>query len=582
MKNNLLFANMLVALTLAAGCGGQVDPETHKEEVLFSFLSGATMFGDSNAITIKVVNARKNRSTPSHVDKDQYIYMQANQPFLTPAKQQDKIPAKTTVCLDTAYADTVETVSGNAVYTFTASQASSIRLYFSIGKTIPEASINHSATDADMHNVRFDWVEMTLDGSTTACANLTSLEQLGICMTLRARNGSDDAHAATLGWSKSFNDIVTETKVSNASAVKYDDDDPAKICRIKGASKYPDDWPAASMISTLTGKSIIMTGVFNGSDKTPDHGQAGFRFTGTFTSPGGIPQIELSGNFYESSTPLPATMKIIGLSPAAVYAADVMQCDNDNISHTGGGYTKDQGAKENDRWAKLFALLVGGINTGMWNVEPNNLRWSSAIAYPNDATCNPYSRMIREHSNSYGDPYSDLTEKVLLNLYRTSDNKTVNTLVITLLDDAETGDHTEREAKTHMDKAFLQLSIPPSNLLKLTQIDFEQGGLIVGSDPIEASAAGIAAQFPCGIEFGQPVKMIFHFSDYTYPVPPYITVTLPEDVFAAPDPAKIVIPAGHPGWIATGGLCSWLPINYKGPFVNLQFSGDLKAGNYQQ
>jgi len=580
MRKESLLTSILVALTLAAGCGGQVDPETHKKEVLFSFLSGATMFGGSNTITIKVVNARKNRSTPSHVDKDQYIYMQPNQPFLTPVKKKDMLSAQKTVCLDTAYADTVETVSGNAVYTFTASRASSIRLYFSIGKSIPETTIVHSPTDTDMHNVRFDWVELTLDGSSTACANLTSLEQLGICMTLRARNGSDDAHASTLGWSKSFNDIVTETKVSNASAVKYNDDDPAKICRIKGASKYPDDWPAANMISTLIGKSIIMTGAFNGSDLTPDHGKAGFRFTGTFASPGGIPQIELSGNFYESSTPLPATMKIVGLSPAAVYAADVMQCSE--ISHTGGGYTNDQSAKENDRWAKLFALLVGGINTGMWKVEPNNLRWSSAIAYPNGDTCNPYSRMIREYSNSYGDPYSDLTEKVLLNLFETRDGKTVDTLVITLLDDAETGDHSDREVKTHMDKAFLQLSIPPPNLLKLTQIDFEQSGSIVGSDVIEASNDGIAAQFPCGIVFGQPVKMIFHFSDYTHPILPSITVTLPEDVFAAPDPAKISIPAGHPGWVATGGLCSWLPINYTGPFVNLQFSGDLKAGNYQQ
>lgn len=584
MKKRSFFPTQLlpvtIAIMLAAGCEQTGSKEEDKFELLESFFSTvgvSTLLNSAQSnFTIKIVNARANRSRPSAVNEKQYIYMQTDKAFLVPRKKTSVIPAQSTKCLDTDYADTVETDSaGNAVYTFTANQEKSIRIYFSIGDAIPESSIEHSLQDNNMRNIRFDWVEMTLDGSPTACVNLTSLEQLGICMSLKAQHDSDDSNASTFGWNKSFNDIVAETK---STALQYDEDDPARICRIVGAQQHPELWTAASLTSALNGKSIIMTGSFNGTDKTPDHGKAGFRFTGTFTNGGA--DITLSGNFYESSTPLPTTMTVTGLVADAIYAADPKLCAS--VSHgtgaNGGGYDHDQSATENDRWAKLFGLLVGGINTGLWNAEPNNLRWTSDKAYSDATTCNPYSRMIREYSNSYGDPYSDLTENVLLNLYKTKDGKqTVNTLVITLLDDGATGGYTERTPKTHMDLASLKISLPPPSLLKLTQIDYKQGGSLVGSDIIDVtSTIGIDAQFPAAIEFGTPFDMIFHFSNYTGSEVPSVTVTLPVDVFAAPDPGKIVIPSC---WNVTDGLCQWNPIVYVGPYVNLVLGGILNAGN---
>ena len=132
-------------------------------------------------------------------------------------------------------------------------------------------------------------------------------------------------------------------------------------------------------------------------------------------------------------------MTINGLIPAAVFAAQASLC---TITHgTGandGGYDYDQSALENNRWAKLFGNVVAGINTGLWDADANNLRWSSGKAFLDAATCNPYSKMIKESSNSYGDPYSDLTQNVQLIL----GGQNVNTLVVTLLDDDETGGYT--------------------------------------------------------------------------------------------------------------------------------------------
>jgi hypothetical protein len=566
-KNTLaLPAAIFAALLILTGCnqGGPNNNEDEKLGILqeiFSMKGVAKLWNDAQYdFTIKVVNARS--------DKSQKIYMQPNKSFLK-GPDGNSITAGQVVCLNTDYAgQAVTDPSGNIVYTFTSNNASGARIYFSLDEAIPNYSVDHAPNDAQMRNIRFDWVEMTQDGSTNACANLTSLEQVGICMSLKAQK-DNDAPIGSLGWNKSFNQLVLSFP---AIARQYKENPPylgGPICRIKGASKWPDDWPADNLNTALKNKSIILTGAFNGVLDGDDRNPAGFRFTGTFDNTDGT-SITLTGTFWEKNKKYPATMSIGGLSAASIYSANAASC---TISHTGGNYTGDAHATGNTRWSKLFGNLVAGINAGLWAVEQNNLRWTTAKAFQDDTSCNPYSKKIKQSSNSYGDPYSDLLEKVLLSI----DERNVNTLVITMLDDDATDGYTAPEPKTHMDPANLQMSLPPPNLLKLTQIDFEQSSSVIGTDLIAASDNGIAAQFPAEIEFGIPVKLIFHFSDFIGSELPYITVTLPVNVFAAPDPATIVF---SPKWKATSGLCFWITPNFTGPYVNLGFSGDLKASNY--
>ena len=555
---------ILSAFLIVTGCDQGGSSNTNKDDKLealkefFSTTGVAKLWKDAQYdFTIKVVNARSNKS--------QLIYLKPDKAFLK-GPDGASIDAGQVVCLNTAYAGHAEAdTSGNTVYTFTANNASAARIYFSLDDPIPTYNIEHAPDDIQMRNIRFDWVEMTQDGSPNACANITSLEQVGICMSLRAQKDSDPP-INTLGWNKSFNQLVSSTA---AGALQYKTVAGGSICRIKGASKWPDDWTAANLNANLKNKSIILTGAFNGVPDGDDKNPAGFRFTGTFDNTDGT-SISLSGTFWEKGGKYSATMSINGLSAASIYSANAASC---TISHTGGNYTGDPNATGNTRWSKLFGNLVAGINAGLWAVEQNNLRWTSAEAFQDDTSCNPYSKMIKQSSNSYGDPYSDLLEKVQLII----DESKVNTLVITLLDDDATDGYTAPVPKTHMDLANLQMSLPPPNLLKLTQIDYEQNSSVVGTDLISASDSGIAAQFPATVEFGVPVTLKFHFSDFVGSELPYITVTLPLDVFAAPDNSTIVF---SPKWKATTGLCSWIQPNFTGPYVNLGFSGDLKASNY--
>jgi len=569
MKKPALCFRSLISLAmvaiLGAGCGqtgsGSMEGDSNS---LAAILLG--LFGGSGSFTIKMVNARADRSTTALDNPTQYVYMQTNKTFLN-GPDGRMITAGEVICMDTRYKAHRQETASETTYTFTTTQnkdLTGMRIYYSIGTALPGNS-EHAPIDPDMRNIRFDWVEMTLDGTSTACANLTSLEQLGICMTLTAKK-DNDAPSATLGWKNKFNDLVT---ASPAGARLYHETS-GKIIRIQGASKYPDQWPAAQLLTGIANKPVILTGNFNGvAGAGEDNNPAAFRFTGTFNGTG--TGITLSGKFYEQGGTYDATMNISGLTAEPIYAARAAGC---TITHSGGNYTGDSGATGNSRWSKLFGNLVAGINTGLWAEEANNLRWTSAKAYTNASTCNPYSKMIKENSNSYGDPYSDLLEKVLLNL----DQKKVNTLVITMLDDGATGGYTAPTPVTHL--SGFQMAIPYSeaqqkNTIDLLSITFTQGATSKTRFPEEG---GSTILFPAEIVFGTPVTLKLNYSNYTASttVFPNITVTLPENVFeVAPN---LTIPAN---WLVKGAerdhLFEWHDRVLTNPFRTLTCSGVAKA-----
>ena len=190
LKPMIFFA---LALMVAAGCGGKGSNRGEEEDSLLDSIKNVVLLGGLDPVTINIVNARNNRSTESAPDPTQYVYIQPNIAFLT-GPDKNPVKAGETICLDTEYAGLETTdADGNTVYSFTTKNASGIRVYISIGTAIPDKqgtengdgqTNSHSSTQAEMKDIRFDWIELTLDGSPTACANLTSLEQLGICMSL--------------------------------------------------------------------------------------------------------------------------------------------------------------------------------------------------------------------------------------------------------------------------------------------------------------------------------------------------------------------------------------------------------------
>ncbi len=276
---------------------------------------------------------------------------------------------------------------------------------------------------------RFDWAEMTVTPVAEDVANLTAVDQFAIGMRLDTLNGSGDL-LETVGAANSDTIFAALQEIPGGPQATVRDGD-GNILRVLSplhSTSYPD---LGGYVRSMAGETISLRTAFFGSPFTTTH------YSGTFAADGSI---VLSGTTNPSGG-APAQISIAG----SELIEDI---------YTGGNTPNDvEGAIRRD--------LLAAFSAGFWNGRYGNDALSfcsdpivdtqgsycpngfnqpafgdarlALSAYP---TCEQYAAVINQHSDVYGNPYSDASKKVAVALDQPIDDGEVTKLRLTILPDS--------------------------------------------------------------------------------------------------------------------------------------------------
>jgi hypothetical protein len=306
--------------------------------------------------------------------------------------------------------------------TITINQLISGRVYISYGAGVEEGVPFDSPT-------RFDWAEMTVTPVAEDVANLTAVDQFAIGMRLDTLDGSGE-QLESVGAANSDTIFAALQEIPGGPQATVRDS-AGNILRVLSplhSNAYPD---LGEYVRSLAGETISLHTAFFGTPFTTTH------YSGTFAADGSI---VLNG----TTNPLGAAPPQIAISGAELIE-DI---------YSGANTPNDvEGAIRRD--------LLAAFSSGFWNGRYGN----DALSFCSDPivdaqgsycphgfnqpafgdarsalspfpTCEQYAAVINQHSDVYGNPYSDASKKVAVALDQPVDKGEVTTLRLTILPDS--------------------------------------------------------------------------------------------------------------------------------------------------
>lgn len=304
----------------------------------------------------------------------------------------------------------------------TIDQLISGRVYVSYGAGVEEGVPFDSPT-------RFDWAEMTVTPVAEDVANLTAVDQFAIGMRLDTLNGSGE-QLESVGAANSDTIFAALQEIPGGPQATVRDG-AGNILRVLSplhSTAYPG---LGDYVRSMAGETISLRTAFFGTPFTTTH------YSGTFAADGSI---VLSG----------ATNPTGGAPPQIAISGSELIED----IYTGGNTPNDvEGAIRRD--------LLAAFSSGFWNGRYGNDALSFCTDPIVDAqgsycphgfnqpgfgdarsalspfpTCEQYAAVINQHSDVYGNPYSDASKKVAVALDQPVDGGEVAKLRLTILPDS--------------------------------------------------------------------------------------------------------------------------------------------------
>jgi len=304
----------------------------------------------------------------------------------------------------------------------TINQLISGRVYISYGAGVEEGVPFDSPT-------RFDWAEMTVTPVAEDVANLTAVDQFAIGMRLDTLNGSGNV-LETVGAANSNTifSALQEIPGGPQATLRDSNGDILRVLSPLHSTAYPE---LGDYVRSMAGETITLRTAFFGTPFTTT------QYSGTFAADGSI---VLSG-----------TTNPAGEAPAqiAIGAGELIE-----DIYTGANTPNDvEGAIRRD--------LLSAFSAGFWNGRYGN----DALSFCNDPiidaqgsycphgfnqpafgdarlalspfpTCEQYAAVINQHSDVYGNPYSDASKKVAVGLDQPINGGEVTKLRLTILPDS--------------------------------------------------------------------------------------------------------------------------------------------------
>jgi hypothetical protein len=296
--------------------------------------------------------------------------------------------------------------TGNVPYPyFTFDELVAGRIYFSLDRAMPAENILDPGRGRNMATIRYDWVEVTQDGSQNAAANLTSVDQFGIPLAIRTYK--NEVQQAQAGYCKPANVVMESLKKLSKDAFVTDG---VKFVRVLAPVKSPESYPSFdTCLNSLKGRPITIKGYYYG---TPP---GDYNYNGSVTSTGDINLKSASNNSF--------SILSSDLTRQAVYFANGAYYVND----------KKIDSLANDMDGAVYRDVMTGFNMGYFGVENDSSKWPQTKPFQN-GNGNQYAKIIHECSDSYGYPFTDNSNKVLISI----DPAKVDTLRISILADNTT------------------------------------------------------------------------------------------------------------------------------------------------
>lgn len=354
----------------------------------------------ASALELEIVNES------GREDEDVYVTVVANGAYDVPGVTEDA-PVK------------LSEIPGGSI---AIDQLISGRVYISYGAGVQEGVPFDSPT-------RFDWAEMTVTPVAEDVANLTAVDQFAIGMRLDTLNSSDEV-LETVGAANSDTIFAALQEIPGGAQATVRDGS-GEILRVLSplhSPAYPD---LGDYVRSMAGETIVLRTAFFGTPFTTTH------YSGTFAADGSI---LLRG----TTNPLAAAPPEIAIS-ATELIEDI---------YTGGNTPNDvEGAIRRD--------LLAAFSAGFWNGRYGN----DALSFCGDPivdaqgsycphgfnqpafgdaratlspfpTCEQYAAVINQHSDVYGNPYSDASKKVAVALDQPGSGGEVTKLRLTILPDS--------------------------------------------------------------------------------------------------------------------------------------------------
>ncbi len=347
-----------------------------------------------------------------------------------------------------------------------------------------ESDITVKSATTGAHEFRFDSFEYALDpgdAGGTPQGNLTSVNGFGFPMELRV-DYTNGAPSMTAGYGVSGSTLTTDLKTAGSPLITYSSGGLAgqfmyagsPSTASQGGYTRPADFTDThwttylkDLGAQLASNPVRISGIFNGAaDAAGDwHNQAFYSYTASY--------VASSDTFVltpEQNSQMKGTIKISASNLAKnIYAIDALAtADIYSVVNGAETFYKSEFLGENDQFGALFTQFLTGLDLGylgQTGTSPNpdagsvnlnqNWNWSPIYAFGNNlatggsvtATFDAYSKVLFDHSNSYGSQYSDNAMSQypiggpLLNLFQTvggvNQNVQTSQITLTIFDDSE-------------------------------------------------------------------------------------------------------------------------------------------------
>ncbi|MBC3876380.1 hypothetical protein H8K38_01020 [Undibacterium sp. FT79W] len=292
--------------------------------------------------------------------------------------------------------------------------------------------------------LRYDWIEITYDGSPTACANLTSVDQFGLAMSLSTLDATGGM-LQSVGYQTDAATLIQQCQAVAPDAIVSDG---SQFLRVVSPLHIPAAYPSLqTYLHALEGQSLRLTGKYDGGKdaKGYSHRARSFDYSCEFD----LTQLNLRLTAHPDSQ-ITGTIQIA----SADFMKMIYACDGQfNVPRSSAGPFQNgigDSVGFNDPWSAVVRNFIAGFNLGFYGYSPSlnqhtyncnhSWNWLPQFAFQNTMTGTPdynrYAAIVTAASNSYGFPFSDLLGKPLVSLANAS------SLQITLFADNESGGYT--------------------------------------------------------------------------------------------------------------------------------------------
>lgn len=328
------------------------------------------------------------------------------------------------------------------------------RIYVSFGEFPFTSNPTGNPCDPSVAELRYDWIELTADGAPAACANLSGVNQLGIAMTLESY--LKNTKVSYVGYNDSLNTIKNNLYSINQKAFIGGND--TEFVRVispdNGDTTESQSWSSVcdyeGYLKSLQGQEFEIKGYYCGAKLTDGTvcPPCSYDYTGTFP-------LDTDKTFT-----MHATEDSEATGPITITNKDLCETLIEMINKCDGSFTvtdsnqppnKDaQTVGTNSVYSAIMRDFLVGFNLGFYGYKDglidynNSNNWNPFGTFkninPNTQTPygNKYTYTVHKSTNSYSFPFEDFLGKVFVTL----NPEKADTLVITILNDTQTGDYT--------------------------------------------------------------------------------------------------------------------------------------------